>query len=336
MKIWDYLKGYAVPAALWLAAGCLAEGVLLLFGGTAAELVFVGGILFGAGILAFLYDYRRKAAFYNRLWERLDSLEEKYLVVEMLKEPQFLEGRLLYQSYMEILKSMNDAIARHERVNGEFRQYAEAWIHEIKIPIASARLILHNSPGEISRKLKEQLTRIDGDVEQVLYYIRSEVPQNDYSIGRHSLREIVEEAVRENKDSLILNRFSVNIEIGAEAVYTDRKWLSFVLGQIISNAVKYAGEAGRRICFRAEKDGTCVRLQAEDSGIGIVPEDLPRIFEKSFTGTNGRRTVATGMGLYICRKLCEELGHRIAAESEPGRYTRIILEFAGERDGAES
>ena len=251
-----------------------------------------------------------------------------------MKEPGFLEGKILYHSYVDILKSMNDAIGRHERVSGEFRRYVETWIHQVKLPIASAKLILHNNPGETGRRLKEQLSRIENDVEQVLYYIRSEVPQNDYSISSCSLREIVEDTVRENKDSLILNQFSVSVDVGEQYVYTDRKWLAFMLGQIISNSVKYCREEQRKIRFFTEEDAEGnVILWTEDNGWGIDSADLPRIFEKSFTGKNGRRLSSTGMGLYICSRLCGELGHRITARSEAGEYTRIGITFGTGKAG---
>ena len=306
MRFREYLSDRRYPVLFWAAAVGAAEGVMLLFGSPGALQIFLLAIWTGAGAGILGYDYGRKREFYEELRERLGQLDEKYLVIEMLREPRFLEGRILYRSYVDILKSMNDEIERHERISSAFRSYVETWIHEIKIPIAGAKLILHNNPGESSRKLKEQLGKVEAYVEQVLYYIRSEVPQNDYSIGKYPLRELAESAVRENRDSLILNGFRVQVEIGEMEVRTDRKWLVFMLGQIISNTVKYA------------RGG---------NGIGIAAEDLPRVFEKSFTGKNGRTTAATGMGLYLCRKLCSELGHRITAESEEGKYTRIVIEF---------
>lgn len=329
MKIKEYLHDHIWHIWIWILGFLTGEGVLLLFGSSGALMVFTAAVAVGTGVLILFYDFSRKKTFYNELRERLDQLEEKHLLVEMLEEPGFLEGRILYGSYEEILKSMNDTIGQYGRINDEFKRYVETWIHEIKIPIACAKLILHNNRSESSRRLKEQLGKIENDVEQVLYYIRSEVPQNDYSIGRHPLREIVETAVRENKDSLILNHFSVSVDIGDCMVFTDKKWMVFILGQIISNAVKYAREEERLLCFAGEKkdSGRSVLLTIEDGGIGIAPGDLPRIFEKSFTGRNGRKTASTGMGLYICRRLCEELGHRIIAESEEGEYTRIRIEF---------
>ena len=203
MRFREYLSDRRYPVLFWAAAVGAAEGVMLLFGSPGALQVFLLAIWTGAGAGILGYDYGRKREFYEELRERLGQLDEKYLVIEMLREPRFLEGRILYRSYVDILKSMNDEIERHERISSAFRSYVETWIHEIKIPIAGAKLILHNNPGESSRKLKEQLGKVEAYVEQVLYYIRSEVPQNDYSIGKYPLRELAESAVRENRDSLI-------------------------------------------------------------------------------------------------------------------------------------
>lgn len=324
----------------WFLLGCVAcgllmEGVLLLFHGSGPEQIFVMGT-FGASVMLFLVlDYRKRSRFYNRIRNTLDGLKEKWLLVELLTEPDFLEGKLTLRSYEEILKSMNDEIGRHERRSNEFKSYVEAWIHEIKLPIASATLMLHRLEGDgmdaTLRKLKGQLRRIEEDVEQVLYYVRSEVPEKDYVIAEHSLRDVVSDVVRDQKDSLIMNHFSVQLELAKERVRTDKKWLQFMLRQIISNAVKYAGEEPRtlRIAAVTSREGNeeRVRLFVEDNGRGIPDQDLPRIFEKSFTGQNGRSTPSTGMGLYVCKRLCDELGHGIGAESQVGAFTRIWLEF---------
>ena len=284
------------------------------------------GVIFG-------YDFLRKRKFYKKVEENLSQLEEKYLLTELLDEPEFLEGQILCRVIQEMEHSMTDTVEQQIRKNGEFKRYIETWIHEIKIPIASTNLILFNHREDMERRMKEQIRRIESYVEQVLYYLRGEVPEKDYCIGGYGLKEIVQSTVRDNKDSLILNGFSVLVELRDEKVYTDRKWLQFMLGQILSNAVKYAAEDERKIRIFTKKVQSSenssgeagIWLWIEDNGIGITEKDLPRIFEKSFTGDNGRKSSSTGMGLYICRRLCEELGHKILAESEPGKYTRLSL-----------
>ena len=169
--------------------------------------------------------------------------------------------------------------------------------------------------------------RIESYVEQVLYYLRSEVPEKDYRIAPHSLKKLTDQSVSENRDSLILNRIKIIQETQDISVYTDEKWLRFILGQIIGNAVKYKKEDSV-LRIWSHQDEKHSFLHIRDNGIGIAAEDLPRVFEKSFTGKNGRtHQASTGMGLYLCSTLCNRLGHRMTVESKEGEYTEITIEF---------
>ena len=247
--------------------------------------------------------------------------------MEMLEKPEFLEGQIFYNVLSEMQKSMNDEIFVQIRKNNEFKRYIETWVHEVKLPIASIRLILHEYKGTSARILKEQMGRIESYVEQVLYYLRSEVPEKDYRIAPHSLKKLTDQSVSENRDSLILNRIKIIQETQDISVYTDEKWLRFILGQIIGNAVKYKKEDSI-IRIWSHQDGKHSFLHILDNGMGIAKEDLPRVFEKSFTGKNGRiQQASTGMGLYLCNTLCKRLGHRLAVQSKEGEYTEITIEF---------
>lgn len=328
-----YIRDHGIH--MFIAVGMLGviEGILMMYHNTFTECVFVGAVFLvgAAGIL--IYDYCRSERFYSEFETCLGQLEEKYLIMEMMKCPSFLSGRILFDSLCEISKSMNDEIQKHIRISNEFKSYIEAWVHEIKLPIQALKLILYNNEAPasesscVSRKLKEQIGRIDSYVEQVLYYIRSEVPQNDFVIARYSLKDIVHHAIKENRDTLILNHFSLEERIEDIHVFTDEKWLAFILGQVISNSVKYAKKDSRKLVFNTVWcDTHHIQLIVEDHGIGIDEKDVPRIFEKSFTGENGRHVSAsTGMGLYLCWKMCSELGHSIQVETEKGRYTRILI-----------
>ena len=335
MSLKKYLKDHRLHLLLGLLAEGVVEAVLWLFASPVALQGFAFFWLTGSIGVIFGYDFLRKRKFYKKVEENLSQLEEKYLLTELLDEPEFLEGQILCRVIQEMEHSMTDTVEQQIRKNGELKRYIETWIHEIKIPIASTNLILFNHREDMERRMKEQIRRIESYVEQVLYYLRGEVPEKDYCIGGYGLKEIVQSTVRDNKDSLILNGFSVLVELRDEKVYTDRKWLQFMLGQILSNAVKYAAEDERKIRIFTKKVQSSenssgeagIWLWIEDNGIGITEKDLPRIFEKSFTGDNGRKSSSTGMGLYICRRLCEELGHKILAESEPGKYTRIGILF---------
>lgn len=248
--------------------------------------------------------------------------------MEMLEEPEFLEGKIFCQVMQEMEKSMNDEIFGQIRRNNEFKRYVETWVHEVKLPIASIRLMLHEHRSEVSRALKEQVSRIESDVEQVLYYLRSEVPEKDYLIQKYSLKERTDRAIADNKDSLIFHHMRIRQDTEAVMVCTDGKWLNFMLGRILSNAVKYKKDEEPCIQLWSEIQKHCVKLHIRDNGMGIPKQDLPRVFEKSFTGENGRKGQAsTGMGLYLCKTLCERLGHRIEIASREREYTEIIIIF---------
>lgn len=328
----QYLKDHGIHILIALGMIFGIEGVMILFNNTSTELIFIGVICLMCMSGGFIYDYYRMRSFYQDFETKRDQLDEKYLIVEMMDEPSFLEGRILFQSLQAITKSMNDEIQRYIRISNEFKQYVETWVHEIKLPIQALKLIVYNSQESASewsvssRRFREQMKRIDSYVEQVLYYIRSEVPQNDFLISRYSLKKVVDDAIKENRDSLILNQFSLEERLADTDVFTDEKWLSFILGQIISNSVKYAKTEDRNLAFYTINDGSDVQLVIEDHGVGISESDLPRIFEKSFTGKNGRMvSSSTGMGLYLCKKMCDELGHTIHAETVKGEYTKIII-----------
>ena len=238
MKKTDYIKDCWRPILLWLLTGGLIQTVLYFFQVKKELMILAAGIqILGlAGTL--LWEYMRKNRFYRELEEKLENLEEKYLIREMLKAPDFLEGRILYDTVDQMGKAMSDQIFAQQRKNNAFKQYVEAWIHEVKLPIASMRLLLHKDKGENSRVMKEQVARMDSYVEQVLYYLRSQVPEKDYVIREYSLKTVTDQVISRNRDSLILNHIRVLQETEDIPARTDEKWLSFILGQILSNSVK--------------------------------------------------------------------------------------------------
>lgn len=327
MSIKKYLKDHGICILIFLVCFGITEGIFLLFDLSITLQIFVLTVLSLGILTAGIYDYNRKKIFYHDLEQKLQKLKEKYLLMEMLEKPEFLEGQIFYDVLSEMQKSMNDEIFVQIRKNNEFKRYIETWIHEVKLPIASIRLILHEYKGASARTLKEQVGRIESYVEQVLYYLRSEVPEKDYRIAPHSLKAFTDLSISENRDSLILNKVKIQQETQDISVYTDQKWMRFILGQIISNAVKYKKEDSV-IRIWSHQEGKHSFLHIWDNGIGIAKEDLPRVFEKSFTGKNGRtQQASTGMGLYLCSTLCKRLGHRLTIQSEKGRYTEITIEF---------
>lgn len=298
-----------------LGAGGLAAGFLCL-------------VLLCCGLAPLLWEWARKRAFYLGTRQALDSLEEKYLLSELMEEPVDAEGEFFCQVLCETCKAMNDAVGEARRDMAEYREYIEAWVHEVKTPIASARLLLENRPGEAPAALVDELFKIDGYVEQALFYARSGAVERDYLIKAVSLRQVAGAAVKRYARPLIGAGFAVELEGLDATVYADPKWVEFILGQIIANAVQYRGEQPRLRFTQAVEEQRVV-LTVADNGVGVDPADLPRIFEKGFTGRNGRTGAAksTGLGLYLCKKLCARLGLGVWAASEAGRGTAISLAF---------
>ena len=278
----------------------------------------------------FWYDYIRKNKFYKKLWKTLDSLDQKYLILEMLTKPSFYDGEIFYQALYEINKSMLENVKEYYLSITDFKEYVEMWIHEVKIPIASLILLSHNNQNEVDKRYLEQLRKLDNYIDQILYYVRSENAERDYLIKEISLREIIKNVALKNQADLLENNVKLSVQVSDEKVLSDSKWLEFILNQIINNSIKYKKnikDASIEIKVREAKDKTYLTIQ--DNGIGILKSDIKRVFDKSFTGENGRvRAKSTGMGLYIAKKLCDKLGHKITIESEFQKYTKVTIIFS--------
>lgn len=257
--------------------------------------------------------------------ESVDGLDRKYLAAAVVEAPHFLEGRLLHRAVYEMGKSMTETVSAHRRSITEFKEYIELWVHQVKLPIAALTLMERGEEGTARR---EQLRRLDRYTDQVLYYVRAEQAEKDYLIGPVSLKRAVGRTALKFREDL--RGFSLETEGLDAAVMTDGKWLEFMLGQMLSNSVKYRSEERPpviRITAAPAEGG--VSLTVWDNGVGIPACDLPYVFDKSFTGENGRKGASsTGMGLYLVKNLCQRLGHRVTAESRPGEYTAVTITFA--------
>lgn len=232
---------------------------------------------------------------------------------------------IIAEDYQAIIRSLREEISGLETVSGQkysdMIEYYTIWAHQIKTPIASMRLYLQNEDTQVSRKLLADLFRVEQYVGMVLAFLRLDSTSNDYVFREYDVDTIIRQAVRKFSGEFILRKIALRYESADLTIVTDEKWLSFVLEQIISNALKYTPEGSIRIYM---KDG--YTLCIEDSGIGIAPEDLPRIFENGYTGYNGRHDrKASGIGLWLCRRICDNLGISIRAESQLGRGTVISL-----------
>ena len=275
-----------------------------------------------AGILTFTYHQRKRRL--NRLVKMAEGLEEKYLLSEMLPEPEHAEEQVYFQLLKMASKSMLEQIGTVARERQEYREYIEQWIHEIKTPITAMKLLCENHKEPFTRELMRELEKTNRFTEQALYYARSEYTEKDYSVQEIRLFDVVHQAIADNKYLLLQNQVALETEESELTVYSDDKWLRFILDQLIVNAVKYSREHPV-LHFYTKVQGDQIFLFAEDHGIGICANDLPRIFEKGFTGQNGRiQQNATGIGLYLCKRLCDKLGIGIAAQSGETGTTMIL------------
>ncbi len=290
----------------------------------AITIIFFIVCIFNIGI-----DYFRKYKFYQSLSNTLDVLDKKYLILEMINKPNFYEGEIFYQTLYDINKSMIENVKEYNLSIIDFKEYVEMWIHEVKIPISSLTLLIHNNQEKIDKRYVEQIGKLDNYIDQILYYVRSENAEKDYIIKEKSLQEIIKNVALKNKDDLLASKVKLDVNVNNIKVLTDAKWLEFILNQIINNSIKYKRnnvESYIKIIAKEDKEKTYLSIY--DNGIGIPKKDIPRVFEKSFTGENGRITAkSTGMGLYIVKKLCDKLGHKINIESKKKEYTKITIIF---------
>lgn len=206
------------------------------------------------------------------------------------------------------------------------REYTESWVHDIKVPLAALKLAQDNELDP--ELLSEETDQIDYLVDQALYFARLNNFSNDYLIQEQDLNTIVKSAIRTNKRTFINKRIGIDLDITDQKILTDEKWLSFILNQIIANSLKYTDQGGKISIFTT-LDNNDVLLHIKDNGIGIAPQDLSRIYNKGFTGTNGRASgsKATGIGLYLVKKMIDKLGHQIFVKSKLGEGTETIITF---------
>ena len=313
-----FILGYIVTI-LFLKAFKVAKPLML-------AISFVFGVMY---IVIITIDYLRKQKFYNNLVQTVEGLDKKYLVLEMINKPDFYEGKIFYQILYEINKSMIENVKEYSLSIADFKEYVEMWIHEVKIPISSLVLLNHNHQNSLDSKYVKQIRKLDNYIDQILYYVRSENAEKDYIIKETSLNDIIKNVALKNKDDLLENNVDLIVEVSDEKVLTDSKWLEFILNQIINNSIKYKRDnINSYIKIKTYENTNSVKLFIEDNGIGIPKNDLGQVFDKCFTGENGReKSKSTGMGLYIAKKLCVKLGHRIEIKSEAGYFTRVVITF---------
>lgn len=257
----------------------------------------------------------------------LEGMDQKYLISEVMDKPTTQWEKIYFILLREGSKSMLEEVGKSRDGQSSYKEYIEKWIHEIKTPITAISLICANNKTEETKRISQELQQIYYLVEQTLYYARSETVEQDYFIKQIRLFDVVQSVIVQQKASLIEHKFSVQVEENEDMVWTDEKWLGYILNQIITNAIKYQNEASPCLNIYSNQRKEGIYLSIKDNGIGITEYDLPRIFEKGFTGSDRKNKQATGIGLYLCKKLCDKLGLSISARSNKNAFTEITIFF---------
>ena len=274
-------------------------------------------------------EYYNKNKFYKVLKENMEELEEKYLISEIIKNSNFEEGKILKETLQDAGKSMLENVDKYKFSQQDYKEYIELWIHEIKMPIATSKMIIENNKNEVTKSIDEEIDKIENYTEQALFYARSNTVEKDYYIKKSNLKEIVNNAILKNKETLIQNNIKIKTHDLDKEIYTDSKWCVFILNQIIQNSIKYSKKENKEIEIYAKEEKEKVILYVKDNGIGIKKGEITRVFEKGFTGENGRINgkKSTGIGLYLCKKLCDKLGISLELNSEKDIGTEVRIVF---------
>lgn len=288
-------------------------------------IVIISTVFFISG---FFTSYFIKNRYIRSMEKIMDNLQEKYLISEIIDKPRREENLAYYRILKKANKSMIENVNDVRRSKRDYKEYIESWVHEVKIPITSVKLLCENNRSQITNKIDEEVEEINNFVEQALFYARLDYVANDFMIRKINLENVIRNVIARNKRLMIQNDMKVELDNIDVNVFSDEKWLEFILNQIVINAIKYKRDNDSKVMFCAYVDKDDVFLEIVDNGVGIKSCEVERIFDKGFSGTNGRDNKrSTGIGLYLCKKLCEELNMEISADSEEGKYTKVVLKI---------
>lgn len=319
-------------------------------------------------LIFFGLDFIKRRRYFHQLFTVLDRLDKRYLIGEVMESTDRLDDQIYREIIRKSNKAVIEKINQIEDEQKNYREYIETWIHEVKAPLtamilmcdnltASANILTSTNPDfpnhlpdthNFRDKLKRELKKLENYVDLALFYARSDHVHQDYLIKKIDLAQTITQVLQNEKYFFIEHQFSISLNITDETVYTDEKWFQFILKQILLNAIKYRKNDSGEIniysqaislptidsnissaLIRNDLRNRAVRLIVEDHGIGIPEHELGRIFEKGFTGSNGRKgkKESTGIGLFLCKKLCDKMDIGITAESKEAEFTRIIFTF---------
>ena len=319
--IYDYIKQYIKPFILFIIFILIFTLIFSLYNLELEAILYSSLICCFIGLICICINFIN---YYKKHMQLYKLQKEISISLENLPSPK----NLMEEDYTNLILSLNNEyksyISKSDIAKSNMIDYYTMWVHQIKTPISAMKLLIQTSESEISGDLSSELFKIEQYVEMVLSYIRLDNSENDFVIKEYNLDDIVRQAIRKYAPLFIRKKISLDFQNTNYKVLTDEKWLVFVIEQLLSNAIKYTNK-GKISIYPLENK----KLVIEDTGIGISPEDIPRIFDKGFTGYNGRTDKkATGLGLYLCKNILDKLSHKISIESEIGVGTKVILDLS--------
>ena len=247
MKFKDFIKDKKIEIILMLFSTMSIEIILLAYQIQLIVRVYVVASIILSLLISMLIEYYSKKSYYNNLLEKLDELDQKYLLSEVISKANFQDGNLFKEILEETGKSMLENVNKYKYAQEDYKEYIELWIHEIKTPISASKLIIENNKNEITKNIEEELDKIENYTEQALYYARSNTVEKDYIITKTNLKDIVNMSIIKNKTTILNNKFELNIHDLEKQVYTDSKWVVFILNQVIQNSIKYSKNENQSI-----------------------------------------------------------------------------------------
>lgn len=316
----SYLKQYRTAALMFLVFTGIFALVFSLYDLETEAVWYAAGLCLLLAVVVLSVHF----FFYLRRHQRRRMvLKNIRLMLDQLPEPRTLAESDLQEMLNEQKQILDTTLTQWQTERQERVDYYTTWVHQIKTPISVMRMTLEREDTDEHRELSAELFRIEQYVEMALNYLRLGSASSDYVLREYDLDSIIKQAIHKYAPQFVRRRIRLIYQPVDVRVLTDEKWLLFIIEQILSNSIKYTRAGSVTITVTPEKV-----LKISDTGIGIAPEDLPRIFEKGFTGYNGRSDKkSTGLGLYLCRMAADRLNHAISAESTPGVGTTISIDL---------
>ena len=337
MKIKDYIKDKSLSIILRLIFLVFVVYILCLSRVENITINFIITLWIVLTFIEFAHDYLRRYDYYTKVEASLRELDKKYLLPVLMEEPSFLEGKILYNVLSTTDKAMNEEVNLYKFNQEEYKEYLDLWVHEIKLPISASKLIIENNKNEHTLSLLEEIEKIEDFIEQALYYSKSNEVELDYIIKETNLKKYISNTIRRNKKLIRENKIIIDLQDFNSNVYCDKKWLEYILNQIIINSIKYIGsedineklkrEPGK-ITIYTKESNNYMELFIKDNGVGIDEKDLKKVFSKGFTGINGRKfKKSTGLGLYISKKLADRMYLGLEIDSKVKEETTVKITF---------